>query len=143
MTAAPGRMLELARQLEVEVWGRGRFDLLDEIATPGYTIHDVGLGVTISGRDAVREDMRSFSATFAIAEVVIEDAVTGDAGVAVRWRLRATHVAEHEGVAATGREVEYRGMDLLQAEDGLLVEAWVIASDLDLMRQISDEARPC
>jgi hypothetical protein len=44
--------VELARRLELEVWGRGRLDVLDEIAADTYTVHDVGRGRTMVGRDA-------------------------------------------------------------------------------------------
>lgn len=136
MTPAP---LELARKLELQVWGEGHLELLDEIAKPTYSVHDVGLGRTIAGRDAVRDEMREFRATFAIERVTIDDAVVGDSAVVIRWTMFGTHTLEFEGIAPTGRTVEARGVDLLHVEDGLLAETWVVCSDLDLLNQISGE----
>ena len=93
--------IELARKLELEVWGEGRLEVLDQIAKPTYTVHDVGLGRTIAGRDAVRDEMREFRAIFALESVTIEDIVVGDACVAVRWTVRGTHALEFEGIAPT------------------------------------------
>ena len=129
--------LDLARALELEVWGEGRLELLDEIAKPTYSVHDVGLGRTIQGREAVREEMREFRATFAIELVTIDDAVVGDSAVVIRWTMFGTHTLEFEGIPPTGRKVETRGVDLLHVEDGVLAETWVVCSDLDLMNQIS------
>ena len=131
--------IELARKLELEVWGEGRLEVLDQIAKPTYTVHDAGLGRTITGRDAVRDEMREFRAIFAIELVTIEDLVVGDASVAVRWTVHGTHTLEFEGIAPTGRRVESRGIDLLHVEDGLLAENWVVCSDLDLIDQISSK----
>lgn len=85
---------------------------------------------------------RWFSASLAIAEVVIDDAVTEDSCMVVGWKLRATQVGECEGVAPTGQDVECSGIDLLRAEKCLLVDAWAIASGLDLALQIAAEPRP-
>jgi predicted ester cyclase len=129
--------LELARKLELEVWGEGRLEVLDQIAKPTYRVHDVGLGRTIAGREAVRDEMREFRATFAIERITIDDAVVGDAAVVIRWTMFGTHTLEFEGIAPTGRTVEARGVDLLHVEDGRLAETWVVCSDLDLMNQIT------
>lgn len=129
--------LQLGRKLELEVWGEGRLEVLDEIAKPTYTVHDVGLGRTIAGREAVRDEMREFRAIFAIELITIDDTVVGDAGIVIRWTMFGTHALEFEGIAPTGRKVEARGVDILHVEDGLLAETWVVCSDLDLINQIS------
>jgi steroid delta-isomerase-like uncharacterized protein len=128
--------IELARRLELEVWGSGRLDVLDQIAAEDYTVHDVGLGRTIAGRDAVREDMAWFRSALAIDEVVMEQVVAIGGSVAVRWTMRATHVGDFAGVPPTGSPVEARGVDLLRIEQGRLAEGWVIANDGDLERQV-------
>jgi predicted ester cyclase len=130
-------LLELARRLELEVWGEGRLEVLDEIAKPTYTVHDVGLGRSIEGREAVRDEMREFRAAFAIERVTIDDAVVGDSSVVIRWTMFGTHTLEFEGVAPTGRKIESRGVDLMHVEEGRLAETWVVCSDLDLLNQIS------
>jgi steroid delta-isomerase-like uncharacterized protein len=131
-----GSDVELARRLELEVWGRGRLEVLDQIAAEDYTVHDVGLGRTIVGRDAVREDMVWFRSALAIHEVVLEEVLASGGCVAVRWTMRATHVGDFAGVAPTGCPVEARGVDMLRIEQGRLAEAWVIANDSDLEQQV-------
>lgn len=71
--------------------------MLDEITKPTYSVHDVGLGRTIAGRDAVRDEMREFRATFAFDRVTIDDAVVGDSAVVIRWTMFGTHTLEFEG----------------------------------------------
>jgi steroid delta-isomerase-like uncharacterized protein len=135
-----GHDVELARRLELEVWGRGRLALLDQIVADAYTVHDVGLGRTIVGRDAVRQDMAGFRSSFAISEVVIDHVIASPGWVVVRWTLDATHVGDYAGVAATGIAVEARGVDVLRIEHGRLAEAWVIANNADLEEQIGGSA---
>jgi steroid delta-isomerase-like uncharacterized protein/uncharacterized protein (TIGR02246 family) len=132
--------VELARRLELEVWGRGRLELLDEIAAESHIVHDEGLGRTISGRDAVREDMAWFRSVFAIAELVVHDTISSGSRVAVRWSMSATHVGEFAGVPPTGRTVEARGVDLLRVEGGRLAEAWVISNAAGLEQKIAAPA---
>jgi predicted ester cyclase len=129
--------LELAHTLELKIWGEGRLELLDQIAKPTYSVHDVGLGRTIRGREAVRAEMREFRAIFAIERVTIDDTVVGDSAVVIRWTMFGTHTLEFEGIPPTGRDVETRGVDVMHVEDGVLAETWVVCSDLDLLNQIS------
>lgn len=131
-----GHDVELARRLAREVWGSGRLDELDQIAAETYTVHDVGLGRTFVGRDAVREDMAEFRSALAVSEVVMDQVIAGPGCVVVRWTLHATHVGDYAGTAPTGRAVEARGVDVLRIENGRLAEAWVISNDADLEKQI-------
>jgi predicted ester cyclase len=132
--------VELARRLELEVWGSGRLDVLDEIAAETYTVHDVGLGRTMVGRDAVREDMAEFRSALAISEVVMDQVIATPGCLVVRWTLHATHLGDYAGTAPTGRDVELRGVDVLRIEHGRLAEAWVIANDAELEGQIAGPA---
>jgi predicted ester cyclase len=137
MSRAPtDRNVEIARRLELEVWGEGRLDVLDEIAAESYTVHDVGMGRTITGRPAVREDMHRFRSALAVEEMILHDVVPSGDRVTVRWTLRATHVGDYDGMPPTGREVESHGVDLLRIEQGRLVESWVISGDSELERQL-------
>jgi ketosteroid isomerase-like protein len=131
-TFPDGHDVELARRLELEVWGGGRLDVLDQIAAETYTVHDVGLGRTFAGRDAVREDMARFRSELAISEVVMNQVIASPGWVVVRWTVHATHV----GVPPTGRAVKARGVDVLRIEHGRLAEAWVISNDADIEAQI-------
>jgi SnoaL-like domain len=60
------RNVEIARRLELEVWGEGRLEVLDEIAAESYTFHDAGMGRTITGRAAVRGYMHRFRSALAV-----------------------------------------------------------------------------
>jgi steroid delta-isomerase-like uncharacterized protein len=129
--------VELARRLELEVWGDGRLEVLDEITTPGYTVHDIGQGITIAGRDAVRAEMREFRATFALDAITIEDVVAGDGSAVVRWFARGTHALPFAGIPPTGRRVDLRGIDVFHVEGGRLAETWVACNDVDLLNQLT------
>lgn len=50
--------------------------------------------------------------------------------------LTGTHQGEFEGVAATGRRVEVRGLQLGRFEDGQIVERWGATDMAGLLSQL-------
>jgi steroid delta-isomerase-like uncharacterized protein len=64
------------------------------------------------------------------------DSVKEGDKVAFRWLLSGTHQGEFMGVAATGRQVEAMGMDIVRVADGEIVEHWGEFDAVGLLRQI-------
>jgi steroid delta-isomerase-like uncharacterized protein len=56
--------------------------------------------------------------------------------VAFRWLLSGTHEGEFMGIAATDRQVETMGMDIVRLVDGEIVEHWGEFDVIGLLRQI-------
>ena len=70
-----------------------------------------------------------------LVHVVLEQIGEGDF-VAERIRYFGTHLGPFLGVAPTGREVTFTGMDCVRFQDGNAVDRWVVADYLDLRRQL-------
>jgi predicted ester cyclase len=54
----------------------------------------------------------------------IEDLIAKGDRVVVRWIARGRHSAEWHGLAATGRRVDFAGMDTYRLEGGRIREWW-------------------
>ena len=68
-------------------------------------------------------------------EEIVQLDAEGDA-VAGRFRCSGTHRGEWQGIAPTGREVTWQGINIFRFECGLIVESWGVADHLGLLRQI-------
>jgi steroid delta-isomerase-like uncharacterized protein len=124
----------LARQMPEAVATRGELDLIDEICTEDVADHSP-LG-EISGRDALKAQMRSIRNSFEDFSATVEDSVAEGDTVAMRVTLRGRHVGEFMGIDATDTEVEVANMVFTRFEDDRIAERWVQPDMLGMLRQV-------
>ena len=62
--------------------------------------------------------------------------------VANRFVFLGTHLGEFEGVAPTGKRVEFIGHSIDRVVEGKIVESWVEVDMLGVMRQLGAEPGP-
>jgi hypothetical protein len=72
--------------------------------------------------------------------VHVVDRVETSNQIAIAFLMRGRHVGTYVSplgsVAASGRDIEVRTIDILTVEDGLISTIWVIADDLRLLIQL-------
>lgn len=103
---------------------------------PDYTDDFVAIG-EFRGKDAVRDFFRELFAAMPDFELTMERIVADDNSVAVKWRARATFTgAPFQGIKATGKAVELRGVDFFEIEDGLIKRNTVFYDGASFARQI-------
>ena len=66
----------------------------------------------------------------------IDEIITQDDSVAVRWTARGTHEGSLMDVPATGKTVAVTGMTILHTEDGKVVETYSNQDMLGLLQQL-------
>lgn len=93
---------------------------------------------TLHGRHELRTFLEQQFAAFPDLAFETEAIHEVDATTAIgQWRLRGTFSgADFEGIAATGRSVDLRGVDVMTFEDGLIRHNTIYADGLRLARQI-------
>ena len=119
-----------------EVWSRGDLDVLDEVLAPDYVFHDPADPNLPGGPAGAKAMATRFRAAFPDMRPVEEEYIAGGDKVVYRWRVRATHRGELAGVAPTGREVEFSGIEIVRLADGKIVEHWDEIDALGLLQQI-------
>jgi len=76
------------------------------------------LGI-LRGRGQIGAFFRELFAAFPDLETTVTRIAAGQNEVAVEWRMSATFTGEpFQGIEATGRPIELRGIDLIELEDG-------------------------
>jgi len=87
--------------------------------------------------DAWSGFLQGFVNAFPDSIIRIEDCIAEGESVVTRWILTGTHRAEFQGIPATGRAVQFNGIEFNRVRDGKFVEH-VSQFDLaGLMRQLS------
>jgi predicted ester cyclase len=116
-------------------------DVLDEILHPGWKTNNWldGIPQTVEWAKRVHGIVRAiFPDLHYVTEVLTSDGVW----VTQRYVGRGTHRGEYAGLHATGRRVEWGGVNLLRVVDGRIVEHWGYADDVGILHQLGAELRP-
>src|SRR5262249_32792073 len=105
-----------------EVWNERRDATVGEIMHPDCLAHmEGGEGRGPSDFLAARASLLE---AFPNIGVSVDDPEADGDRVIVRWGGTATHSGPGLGIAATSKDVAFRGMTWMTFRDGLVVEGW-------------------
>ncbi len=147
MTAEENKTI--ARRFNEEVWGRGDEAALEELLALDFIDHGALPGQA-PDREGHKQTLAAFRSAFPDLHVTTEDIIAEGDKVVSRWRARGTHEGELMGIAPSGNEVTFTGIDVLRIAEGKVAERWAEGNDLEVMQQIgaipepgqSEEASP-
>mgnify|MGYP001544927392 CR=1 FL=1 len=118
-----------------EVFNKGRLELLPEILSPTYVLHDAPAGMA-QGPDAIKQTVTMFRAAFPDLEITLEELVAEGNKVCARSMMRGTHKGTLFGKPASGKKVEVPGLTMVTVIEGRVIESWVRNDVATLMKQI-------
>ena len=139
----------IARRFNEDVWGRGDEAALEELLAADFIDHGALPGQS-PDREGHKQILAAFLSAFPDLNVTTEDIIAEGDKVVSRWTARGTHQGEPMGIAPSGNEVTFTGIDVLRISEGKVVERWAEGNDLEVMQQIgaippprqSEEASP-
>jgi steroid delta-isomerase-like uncharacterized protein len=113
---------ELARRWFEEVWNLRRDETVRELLADGAVAHMEG-GEAV-GAESFLQARAALLGAFPDIRVTVEDVVSDDDRAVVRWSAGGRHSGGQLGIAASGRDVRFRGMTWMRFENGKIVEGW-------------------
>ena len=78
----------------------------------------------------------AFRAAFPDFQIHVEQTIREGDMVVSYWTATGTHEGEWLGIPATGKKVEYPGVNIFRIACGKIVESWGVANHLGLIQQI-------
>ncbi|MEA2401470.1 MAG: hypothetical protein QOK00_1873 [Thermoleophilaceae bacterium] len=116
----------ITKRKALENHARAYFDALARRDADGMAEHWAEDGVVdlvplgiLRGRDEISAFFREMFAAFPDLETTVMRVVAGQNDVAVEWRMNGNFTGSpFQGVEATGRPVELRGVDMIEVADG-------------------------
>ncbi|UOZ03316.1 ester cyclase [Amycolatopsis sp. WQ 127309] len=101
-------------------------DALDHDPAPGQA----------AGREGFRGFFRTLVGAFPDARLEPATLVADDDHVCLAYTLTGTHQGDFQGIAATGRKIEVRGVQIGRFENGKIVERWGSTDELGILHQL-------
>jgi predicted ester cyclase len=132
--ATHGDLEASVRTMFEQVVNNGRLDLIDEIFAPAFVSH---VGRTDLDRAGFTGFVAGWRAGFPDLHCSVENVVTD--GDHTAWTVRATgtHLGAFNGIAPTGRPVDFLSINEGRAApDGTFAEHWVVLDQLGVLQQL-------
>ncbi len=111
----------------------GNESYLDEYFAAEYVYHGPAGELDAQGFKAMHS---MFLSAFPDAKISAEDMIAVGDKVVTRWKIRATHTGELQGIAPTDNEVTITGIIITRVEGGKAIEEWEAFDQLSLMQQL-------
>jgi predicted ester cyclase len=123
----------VAHRVFDEIFNQGRFEVADEIYARNFVNHGIH-------RDAgLKEDQdaaRGWKLAFPdLRMTVLKEIAEGDL-VTVLYSVTGTNTGEGNGLPATGRKIEGRGITIWRIVNGQITEEWSEFDQLRFMKEL-------
>jgi steroid delta-isomerase-like uncharacterized protein len=135
----------IVRRFMEESFGRGKPELVDELLDSDFVRYDPYIVAgEVRGTQTVKDNIVWFRNAFPDLSCTVEEQVAEGDKVVSRWTLRGTHRGEFFGVAGTGNQVEFTGIqiDRFDEESGKIAEERAEFDLLGAMRQVGVVPEP-
>ena len=117
-----------------DVWGKGRFELQDELIAPDVVDHNLMSGFP-PGLEGQKQMVATYRAAFDIDLRIDVLLATGDYVVCRNFN-RMTQKASFMGIPPVDKELIVTGIDICRLEGGKIVEMWHEESIAGLLMQL-------
>ena len=120
-----------------EVLVGGNVALVDELIADDFVDHEEPFPGQPPGKEGVVFYINAIRSAFPDLKVKTSEPALADGNLeAVHGILTGTHQGDFVGIAPTGRNVEFAGIDIIRVQDGKVAEHWGVTDTLTLMQQI-------
>jgi predicted ester cyclase len=129
----------IVRRFMEEAFGGGKPELVDNLLDPDFVRYDPYIQAgEVRGAQTVKDNIVWFRNAFPDLSCTVEVQLAEGDKVVSRWTARGTHQGEFFGVAPTGNQVEFTGIqiDRFDEESGKIVEERAEFDLLGAMRQM-------
>ena len=131
-----------ARRWGEGIVSEGDLGVADEIRAPGFLLHGPLDPAGLRRPEAQQHFVAVYRTALRDGHTTIEDQIAEGDEAVNRWTARGTHQGEFQGLAPTGNQVTFTGIDIIRVVDGKLEESWVELDALGLMQQLGAIPEP-
>lgn len=133
----PQQNLSLIRRLFDEVYNKGNIAALDSLAANNIRINDPAAHRK-EGLHAYKEMETLYCKAFPNKKVTLDDLISSEDKVTVRWTCKGSHTGDLQEIAATNRSFQISGISIYRITNNKISEIWQSWDRLGLLEQLGE-----
>jgi predicted ester cyclase len=123
----------IVRKVFIDILSQGKFEVASEVFAKDFVNHGTTKDI---GLDEDQANNHGWRTAFPDLEITIDREIAEGDFVTVLWRARGTNTGSGNGLNATGKKTEGRGISVFRVVDGRIEEEWTEFSQLLILRQM-------
>lgn len=131
---SPDDQKKLAQIYIKKVWNKADMEIFEQITSEDFTYH-LG-GQPPRNKIEMRHFVDEVHQAFPDWEVEIQEIITENDVVTVRWAGEVTHQGVFHGIAPTGRKIAVSGINLYKIENDRIAREWEQMDSLGMIKQM-------
>jgi predicted ester cyclase len=116
-----------------EILSQGKFEVAPEVYAKDFVNHGPGKDV---GFDETQANDQGWRSAFPDLKMTVEREIAEGDFVTVLWRGTGTNTGSGNGLNATGKKADGRGISIYRVADGKIKEEWTEYSQMLILRQL-------
>jgi predicted ester cyclase len=124
---------EVVRKVFTDILSQGKFELAPQLYAKDFANHGATKDI---GLDESQASDRGWRAAFPDLQMTIEQEIAQGDYVTVVWRGRGTNTGTGNGLNATGKKADGRGISIFRLADGKIKEEWTEYSGVLILQQL-------
>ena len=126
----------IVRRFLQEGINKGNAEIADELFSPDFISHFVGVPGPLHGVEAWKQLSSGYFTAFPDLHVTAEDYIAEGDKVVARWTWRGTHLGAMMGIPPTSKQVNLTGMGIYRIVGNKIAEQWVQEDLLGMLQQL-------
>lgn len=126
----------IAHRLIEEIWNNRRLEVVDELLASTFTNHDPNTPDLGTGPEMYKKLVNLYVTAFPDLRFKIEETVSDDDKVVIRWKSSGTHKGDLRGIAATNKAMTVEGVTIIHIANGKISDHHASWDALGMMQQL-------
>lgn len=126
----------IARRLIEEVWNGRKLEVVDELLAPTFSNHDPNTPDLGTGPEAYKKLVNLYTTAFPDLSFSIEELISDEDTLVMRWRSSGTHKGDLGGIAPTDKRIVIEGITVSHIKNGKILDQHVSWDALGMMQQL-------
>jgi steroid delta-isomerase-like uncharacterized protein len=123
----------IVRRVFTDILTQGKFEVAAEIYAKDFVNHGTTKDIGLDENQATDHGWRG---AFPDLEITVEREIAEGDFVTVLWRGRGTNTGTGNGLSASGKKTDGRGISIFRVVDGRIKEEWTEFSQLLVLQQL-------
>ena len=132
------QMTTQIRRLFEEGFSKGNLSIMDEVCANNVRLHDAAQPNLKEGLTTLKEVESNYNKAFPNKKVKIDELITADNKIIVRWTCQGVHKGNFEGISPTNKPFTITGISIYGFTNGKINEIWQTWDRLGLFEQIGE-----